>query len=324
MKTNKWASIILVFVIMAMWVSCNNPMNSTDNLYIPLTPVDSTFWFGTIYDELIDRIGNVRVDDDGTFVDKTTGIDMGQVANTEYVCNAISPKKGTNFQPVAGTETQAANCEYLLKMIDKTNNNSTSYGISSYATEQVVDIVAVTQVLEKIIMFEPKSWTTAGTTAGTYQVELPAGTYKLTAVSGKGGNDGEVHRPGSIGNNGTKITAIFTITSTVTVSVVVGGNGGDGGEGRRFGTGLPSAGGYGGPLGGGPGSGGLSGGGGTFGIIGYYYAVGGNGGAGAQGDGGGMFGGGDGGTGGAGGTLSGTAVSGTPTTESPYVTLELN
>jgi hypothetical protein len=37
-----------------------------------------------------------------------------------------------------------------------------------------------------------------------------------------------------------------------------------------------------------------------------------------------MFGGGDGGTGGAGGTLSGTAVSETPTTESPYVTLELN
>ncbi|MDR2477228.1 MAG: hypothetical protein LBD18_05540, partial [Treponema sp.] len=55
----------------------------------------------------------------------------------------INAKWGTSFQPAAGTATQAANCDYLLKMVDKANGNSASYGTGSYATKQVVDTVAV-------------------------------------------------------------------------------------------------------------------------------------------------------------------------------------
>jgi hypothetical protein len=82
-----------------------------------------------------------------------SGVDMGQIANTQYVCNAINAKWGTSFTPVSGTATQAANCEYLLKMIDKANNGSTSYGTGSYATKQVVDKIAVDNAINLISVF---------------------------------------------------------------------------------------------------------------------------------------------------------------------------
>jgi hypothetical protein len=68
---------------------------------------------------------------------------MGQIANCQYVCDAINIKWGTDFIPVSGTATQAANCEYLLKMIDEANSSTTSFGTGSYATKQVIDKTAV-------------------------------------------------------------------------------------------------------------------------------------------------------------------------------------
>jgi hypothetical protein len=77
---------------------------------------------------------------------------MGQIANTQYIYNTLYAKWGTSFQPAAGTATQAANCEYLLKMVDKANGNSTSYGTGSYATKQVVDTVAVNDAVNRLIV----------------------------------------------------------------------------------------------------------------------------------------------------------------------------
>jgi len=76
---------------------------------------------------------------------------MGQIANCEYVCNAINRKKGAAFVPVSGTEKLKANCEYLLKMIDKANNNTTTYGAGMYATKQTVDKNAVDDAVDRLI-----------------------------------------------------------------------------------------------------------------------------------------------------------------------------
>jgi hypothetical protein len=102
------------------------------------SPVDPAFWFGEIHAALIDRIG--------TFTSEEYTGDMGQIANCQYVQDAINAKYGAGTVTlVNGTATQAANCEYLLKMIDKANANrsATNYGTSTYATKQVIDKAAV-------------------------------------------------------------------------------------------------------------------------------------------------------------------------------------
>ena len=80
---------------------------------------------------------------------------MGQLANCEYVCNAINKKMGTNFTPVAGTAGQAANCKYLLTMIDKANGGSTSYGTGNFATLQAVDDIAVNKAVNDLCLLYP-------------------------------------------------------------------------------------------------------------------------------------------------------------------------
>ena len=251
--------LVVLLIIGMCFISCPTETDDPDN---PITPqyVDTAFWFGEIHDQLISRIGGIDSDE----YTGPTGEDMGQVANCQYVCNAINAYKSTNFQPIAGTALQAANCEYLLKMIDKANNNATNYGTSSYATKQVIDTIAVSNALNKIILFQPKSYTTPG----SYQLELPPGTYKMTAVSGKGGNGGGAGSGniGGFGASGTKASGVFTISATTTVTVIVGGNGNS-----LLYNGSSSD----------PGLGG-GGGGGASGIVGYYY-VGGAGGGGGSG-----------------------------------------
>jgi hypothetical protein len=147
MKSRKWGGIILVLTMIFLWVSCNNPAGGTGNnpyiLSTPSTdPVDPAFWFGDIYEKLIERIGEVSSDGYPDITD-SNGVDMGQIINCQYVCNAINAKWGTSFAPESGTASQAANCEYLLKLIDMANNNTTSFGTGSYATKQVADKTAV-------------------------------------------------------------------------------------------------------------------------------------------------------------------------------------
>jgi hypothetical protein len=121
-----------------------DPADTTD-------PVDSAFWFGEIYVKLIERIGEVSSEGYADITD-SSGVDVAQIVNTQYICSAINAKWGTSFTPVSGTASQAANCEYLLKMIDKANGNSTTYGTSSYATKQVVDTVAVNDAVNRLIV----------------------------------------------------------------------------------------------------------------------------------------------------------------------------
>lgn len=235
---------------------------------------------------------------------------MGQAANCRYVCNVINAYANKNFQPVTGTETQAANVEYLLKMVDKASTVNNHYGTSSRATKQIIDTVAVTNALRLIVLFETKTYTTSG----VYSLELPPGTYKMTAVSGMGGNGGQGYGrnpngsgagySGTVGS-GTSLKAeiTFSISTTTTVSVTVGSNGGNGMNGVPESGSYPSItsgkGGSGGTAGtygngnngingdstssgitGGGGGGGA--GGGASGINGKYYVSGGGGGGGAS------------------------------------------
>jgi hypothetical protein len=105
-------------------------------------PVDPAFWFGEIHAALIGRIGTVTSEEYAG--------DMGQIVNTQYVCNAINAKWGTSFVPVSGTALQAANVAYLLKLIDKANLNTTTFGTSVYATTQALDKTAVDDAVNKL------------------------------------------------------------------------------------------------------------------------------------------------------------------------------
>jgi hypothetical protein len=155
-KTKKRAGIVFVLMVLGMWVSCDNPGNPDNpfNPHTPITPlpdpVDSAFWFGEIYDQLIIRVGNVLSDGYPDITDPS-GVGMGQVVNVQYVCDAINAKWGAGtVTPVVGEETRVANCEYLLKMIDKANGDRTSFGTSEKATKQVVDKTAVNKAVDEL------------------------------------------------------------------------------------------------------------------------------------------------------------------------------
>jgi hypothetical protein len=109
--------LLLVFGLILY--GCPNPADGTperpETLGTPGTPetpdpVDPAFWFGGIRTALIDRMGTVTNEE-------YTG-DVGQIANCQYVCDAINAKWKTAYVPISGTATQTANCEYLLKLID--------------------------------------------------------------------------------------------------------------------------------------------------------------------------------------------------------------
>jgi hypothetical protein len=262
--------------------------------------------------------------------------------------------------------------EYLLKMVDKASTVNKNYGTGSYATKQVIDTVAVTNALNLIVLFETKTYTIPG----SYSLELPPGTYKMTAVSGKGGTGGiggSYDSQSSCGSGGTgasrtKAAVTFSVSAQSVVTVVVGEDGKNGSQGQsREGSGKDmtiyktggvggsatigngQAGDHGEPLtetayGRDPAGGGGSGG-GASGIVDKYYVASGGyprwtgqnyatGYAGSNGS--GSTGGtgaeshtgpgqitGIGGKGGNGGSLSGIAITGTTTTESPYVKIEL-
>jgi hypothetical protein len=147
MKNRRFFAGIPGFLLVLTLIicGCDNPANGTpEGQEQPETPdpVDPAFWFGEIHAALIGRIGTV------TSEEYTE--DMGQIVNCQYVCNAINAKWGTSYVPVSGPAAQAANCEYLLKMIDKANKDTTSYGTSSYATLQVVDTTAVDKAVQEL------------------------------------------------------------------------------------------------------------------------------------------------------------------------------
>jgi hypothetical protein len=382
---------------------------------------------------------------------------MGQIANCQYVCNAINAYAGRSYIPAANGANWAANVNYLMKMIDKTTRDITGGGTTasnyqaSYTSMQAVDTTGVSQVLPLIkwmvtapgsiangsitvsatyvrygqtvtVTISPSSGyelntvsatgaTLSGsgdtrtftmpkdnvtitgsfkaifqtihrTTPGTYSHTLPVGTFKMTAVSGKGGTGGiggswsgqSNCGPGGTGASRTKAVVTFSVSTQSTVTVVVGEDGKNGSQGQfREGSGKDTTtyntGGVGGsatigngqpgdhgePLtetayGCSPAGGGGSGG-GASGIVDKYYVAGGGGGGGggyprwtgqnyatgyAGSNGSGSTGGtgapsysgpgqitGIGGKGGNGGSLSGTAVTGTTTTDNPYVKIEL-
>jgi hypothetical protein len=163
MKNKRFLGGILGFALVFALITggCPNPTDGTtegsgtpETSEVPETPetpnpVDPAFWFKEIHDELIIRIGEVSSDGYPDITDPN-GVDVGQIVNTQYVCNAINAKWGTSYTPVSGTASQAANCEYLLKLIDKANRNTTSYGTGSYATKQVLDKTAVDTAVQKL------------------------------------------------------------------------------------------------------------------------------------------------------------------------------
>jgi hypothetical protein len=145
----KIVALFLIALGFLLVLSCNNVLG--DSSTNPIDPVDPAFWFGEIHDALINSsLGNVTVDDDGIISRSLTEDEMGQIANCQYVCNAINAKWQTSYVPVSGTATQAANCEYLLKMIDNANRNTTNFGTGGYATKQVVDKIAVDTAVQKL------------------------------------------------------------------------------------------------------------------------------------------------------------------------------
>jgi glycopeptide antibiotics resistance protein len=116
---------------------------ASEIVYDEIAPIPPESWFLDIYLQLIKR-----------------EVPMAQAVNCQYICNAINAKKsGADLSPVLGTETQAANCEYLLKMKDRANGNGSNYGGSVYATKQIVDTTAVTQALN--LIFDRKFVTVA-------------------------------------------------------------------------------------------------------------------------------------------------------------------
>jgi hypothetical protein len=75
---------------------------------------------------------------------------VGQIASCQYVIDAINAKWGTNYTPASGTALMAANCEYLLKAIDRANNYTTAFGTSEKATQQLIDTNVVNQAVDTL------------------------------------------------------------------------------------------------------------------------------------------------------------------------------
>jgi hypothetical protein len=224
--------LLLVFALIVC--GCPNPTDGTNQTPIPDPPNTSVLItyeviLDNLYKELIQRVdGEVETPELATTSNSEyAGEEMGQIANCQYICNAINAYANKNFQPAAGTAQQVANIEYLLKQIDKANNNSTSYGTGTYATKQVVDTVAINNALKLVILFQTQTWSEPG----EYAIELPAGIYEVTMMSARNGNmrmwgkyfDIEIES-----HKGAEGKTTISIDIWTSIIVVVGGHGSNG------------------------------------------------------------------------------------------------
>jgi hypothetical protein len=209
--------IVLLFLV---FIGCSNPVNNNNNTTNPLVPTDPTdpanptnpttpttpstpdpvdpaFWFKEMYEELIERVSETSSEGYADIADPS-GIDAGQIVNKQYVCDAISEKWGTTYTPEAGTVNQAADCEYLLKMIDEANNGLTSCGTSEYATNQVIDTTAVEDAVNRwvpgskfVILSYYGSYpggasfySTSGLSWGVYSDKVPENDWRSICYGG--------------------------------------------------------------------------------------------------------------------------------------------
>jgi hypothetical protein len=177
-----------------VFIGCQDGMTADDNPSVsdnpPADTVDPAFWFIEIYDKLIERIGEISSDG------YTGGVCMGQMATYQYVCNAINKKWGTDYTLSSqGVGSVLANCEYLLKMIDKANKNRTSYGTSTKATKQLIDKTAVDAAVSTLWLSNGKFVAVAEGNTAAYSTDginwtaatLPSVTtwYNLTYGNGR-------------------------------------------------------------------------------------------------------------------------------------------
>jgi hypothetical protein len=156
---------ILIFAAaVSLLTACGEIDSSTpetppeDEITYIETPIDLV---QEIYNGLVNRVGEQELPTQAlptgteggippTFTEDT----MGQIVNCEYVCGYINQKWGTSIVPVAGTEKQAANMEYVLRMVDLANSKlgtPTNYGTGSYATKQAADTVAANACVNRLI-----------------------------------------------------------------------------------------------------------------------------------------------------------------------------
>ena len=94
---------------------------------------------------------------------------MGTIATCQYIWSALNkllprkfpgvppndsfyftPPEYTGLNP-QGNQNRIANCRFLLRQIDIANNGTTSYATNFYATDQVVDTVAVDDAIARLV-----------------------------------------------------------------------------------------------------------------------------------------------------------------------------
>jgi hypothetical protein len=120
-----------VCFVLVVFAGCDTPTNSGNERDIDgpdatnSEPVSKTDWslFAEIYDELVGRVGIVSSEN------YTGEVDGGQIASVEYVCKAIDLARDTNYadQLPESEKKKAATVEFLLKMVDKGNDDVTYY-----------------------------------------------------------------------------------------------------------------------------------------------------------------------------------------------------
>jgi hypothetical protein len=131
--------ILLTGMAAALWLAaCPDPVMDDihdDTVLDDVVTVelsDTGFWFGDIYDHIDNQ---------------------GSEAKRAYVCKAINGKWGTSLRSEPGTEDSAADCAFLLAMIDEANEakgGKTDFGSSAYATGRIVDVNTVLKTLDTL------------------------------------------------------------------------------------------------------------------------------------------------------------------------------
>ncbi|MDR2719129.1 MAG: hypothetical protein LBB89_13825 [Treponema sp.] len=103
----------------------------------PSKPADPVSWFSKTYEDLVKN----KVDESNP-----------DIADYQYVCTTINNKWGAGTVTLEdGTGDTAADCKYLLEMIDKINGDRTDFGTSRYATTQIVNEAAVDYAVKEIL-----------------------------------------------------------------------------------------------------------------------------------------------------------------------------
>lgn len=155
MKKNISALVIAAVFLTTVLLFTACPADADPGLVVK--PGDPAFWFEPVYQGIISRVGGQNSNN----YTGTVGSAAGNIASVSFLYTTVNGSAAwgaTGLSAPPDSTAIPATCKIFLQLIDEANgmtggfNHTTNFAKSAYATNQVIDVTAVTAAVNTLLL----------------------------------------------------------------------------------------------------------------------------------------------------------------------------